>query len=161
MAHMLHLELTQEATPLERLAGDVRATAARLDLVGRVAEAPDPTDALLFLPSGLMVKVGRPFVSGEDPFVADFGMARAATVDFTFDSSGDFDLQVDELLELLVGLLAVVPGDAVLHYEFAEVWLVRRAGAFVLSDDDEIWPPERLARIDVPYDRSHLAFVTM
>jgi hypothetical protein len=126
-----------------------------------VAEAPDPADAHVFLPSGPMVTVDRPFVSGEDPFVADFGMARAATVDLTIDGAGDFDQQVDDLLRLLVGLLKVVAGDAVLHYDYAEVWLVRTGGRLVLSDDDDIWPPDRLARIDVPYERSHLAFVAM
>jgi hypothetical protein len=160
MALTLHLELTSEATSLDRVAGDVRATASRLDLRARVVEAPDPADALVFLPSGLLVRVDRPFVSGEDPFVADFGMARAATVHFTFDGRDDVDRQVVELLRMVLGLLAVIPGDAVLHYEHAEVWLVRRDGRVVLSDDDSTWPPDRLARVDVPYERSHLAFPT-
>lgn len=161
MAHMLHLELTEEATPLARLADEVRATATRSDLLARVAEAPDPADAQVFLSSGLMVEVDRPFVSGEDPFVADFGMARAATVDATFDTGRDFDVQVDELLQLLFGLLAVVAGTAVLHYEYAEVWLVRRDGRLVLSDDDHIWTPDRLARVEAPYERSPLTFASL
>ncbi|HEV7761256.1 MAG TPA: SitI3 family protein [Acidimicrobiales bacterium] len=160
MATMYHLELTDEATPLGRLAETVRATSTRLGLLARVAEAPEPAAADVILTSGLTVDVDRPFVTGEDPLVAAFGMARAATVDFTFDSREDPDRQFDELLRLVFGLLEAVPGDAVLHYEYAEVWLVRRGGLLVLNDDDVMWPPEELPRIDAPYQRSHLAFVT-
>ena len=161
MAQMLHLELTEEATPLTRLAEEVRAAATRTDLLARVAEADDPADAHVHLAGGVMVQVDRPFVSGEDPFVADFGMARAATVDATFDRDGDFDDQVDELLQLLFALLSAVGGDAVLHYDYAEVWLVRREGRVVLSDDDDIWTPDRLALVTVPHERSHLAFASL
>jgi hypothetical protein len=163
MAHMHHLELTEEATPLDRLAEDVRAIATRSDLLARVVEAPDPADALYILTSGLQVQVRRPSVAAEDTedtFVADFGMARAAAVDFTYDGREDPDRQLDELLQVVFGLLEVVTGDAVLHYEYADVWLVRRDSQLVLSDDDQMWPPEELAGIDVQYQRAHLAFVT-
>lgn len=161
MAHIHHLELTKEATPLDRLAEHVRATATRLNRLARVAEASDPADAVLILTSGLRVEVVRQSVSAEDPFMADFGMVRAATVDFTIDGRVDPDRQLDELLQMVFGLLEVVRGDAVLHYEYEEVWLVRRDGQLVLNDDDVMWPPEELARIDLPYQRSHLAFVTI
>jgi hypothetical protein len=160
MAHMHHLELTKEATPLDRLAEHVRATATRLDLLARVADAPAPADAVVTLTSGLLVEVVGQSVSGGDPFVADFGLVRAATVDFTIDGRSDPDRQFDELLQMVFGLFEVVRGDAVLHYEYEEVWLVRRDGQLVLNDDDVMWPPEELARIDVPYQRAHLAFVT-
>lgn len=163
MSTMLHLELTKEATPLDRLAEAVRATATQLNLLARVVEAPDPANAGFYLTSGLLVTVDPPFVSGEDPFVSDFGMARAATVDFYYDSQHEgFERQDDELLQMVFWLLeVVVPGDAVLHYEYYVVHLVRCGGQFVLSDADDVWPPERLSRVPVPYQRSHLAFVTM
>jgi hypothetical protein len=162
MATMLHLELTHEATPLDRLVETVRATATRLTVLARVVEAADPANTLVVLTSGLLVDVDPPFASGEDPFVADFGMTRAATVDFTYDSRHEgADRQQDELLRMVFGLLETVPGDAVLHYEYYVVYLARLGGRLVLSDADDLWSPEDLVHVPEPYQRSPLAFRTM
>jgi len=162
MATMLHLELAQKAGPLDRLVDVVRATATQFELLARVSESPDPRRVTFYLHSGLLVDVDPPFVSGVDPFIADFGMARAATVDFTFDSSHEgFEQQDDEMLRLTFGLLEAVASDAVLHYEYSEVYLARLGGRLLLSDDDVVWPPEELARVPVLYERAHLAFRTM
>jgi len=162
MATMLHLELTKEALPLTRLVDELRATATRLGLFAREIEFPDPAHNLIHLTSGLLVDAGPPVVSGEDPFVADFGMARAATVDFNYDSQHEgFERQHEELLRIVFGLLEVIPGDAVLHYEFFVVHLARLGGRLVLSDAEDLWPPEELVRVPAPYERAPLAFRTM
>jgi len=161
MAQMLHLELTKDATPLDRLAATVREGAAGLGILADVVEAPDPVDATLTLTSGLWVSVSVPFVSGPDPFVADFGMERAATVDFGIDGSRDPGPEFEQLLQLAFALLARVPGDAVLHYAYAEVWLARHAGQLTLNEDATIWPPDRLAQVPVPYTQAPLSFRTM
>jgi hypothetical protein len=162
MATMLHLELAQEAAPLARVVEAVRATATRLGLLARESESPDPLRVLFYLHSGLMVDVDPPFASGEDPFVADFGMVRAATVDYTFDSTHEgFERQDDELLRLTFALLAALPGDAVLHYEYSVVYLARLGGRLLLSDADDVWTPEDLVHVPEPYQRSRLAFRTM
>jgi len=161
MAQMLHLELGAEATPLDRLRGTVHQAAVRIDALAQVLGGATPADATYVLTSGLLVSVSSPSVSDEDPFLADFGLVRAATVDFFVDSAREIETQYDQVPALVFALLEAVPGDAVLHYGYTEVWLVRRGGRYVLSDDDAAWPPERLARVDVPYERSHLTFVTM
>jgi hypothetical protein len=161
MSQTLHLELTDDAGPLDRLAATLREVASRLGLLAAAVDTPDPADTTLTLTSGLWVSVAAPFVSGVDPFVADFGMRRAATTDLQIDPTRDLAAQYDELLQVAFGLLAAVPGDAVLHYEYAEVWLVRRSGHLVLNEHGGMWPPDRLARIPTPYESAPLAFATM
>lgn len=160
MSQMLHLELTEEVTPLDHLAEVLRDTATQLGLLAEVADGPTPADATLTLTSGLWVSIAPSFISGEDTFVADFGMARAATIDLQVDGTRDVEPQYEQMLQMVLGLLAALPGDAVLHYAYATVWLVRRDGQLILNEEDDVWPPERLASVDVPYERSHLAFVT-
>lgn len=58
----------------------------------------------------------------------------------------------------MLGLLDRVTGDAVLHYEYSEVWLLRRDGQLVLSDSDDVWHPEHLARVPHRYERARLVF---
>jgi len=165
---MLHLELTEDAMPLDGLAHTVRDTASRLgSLAGFWQGATaNPADETYVLTTGLLVSVSPAFVKGqdadEDPFLNDFGMARAATVDFTYDSRHEgFEQQLDQLLQMVFELLDLVPGDALLHYEYYVVHLARLEGQLILSDDDDMWPPEDLVRVPVPYQRSHLAFRTM
>jgi hypothetical protein len=161
MSQILHLELTEEAGNLDRVATTVREVASRMGLLAAAVETPRPADTTLTLTSGLWVSVVAPFVSGVDPFIADFGMRRAATADLQIDTQADLGPQYDELLQLVFGLLAAVPGDAVLHYAWAEVWLVRQSGHLILNENGGMWPPDRLARTPIPYNRALLAFVTM
>jgi hypothetical protein len=83
-------------------------------------------------------------------------------VDFTYDSTHEaFEQQDDQLVQIVFGLLETLTGDAVLHYEYFQIYLARFKGQLILSDDDDFWPPEELVRVPMPYQRSHLAFVTM
>lgn len=66
--------------------------------------------------------------------------------------------QQDEMVWLAGGLLARLPGDAVLHWDSELAWLVRKGGRLVVSERDDIWTPERLAMLPVPFERGALAF---
>ena len=158
MSQMLHLELSKEAPPLAQLATAAREAAAAAGVLDGVVGGPDPTATTLALTSGLTVELAPPFVSGADPFLADFGFERGASVDFQIDGSRDPGPEYDQLLQLTFALLARVPGDAVLHYGYAEVWLLRRGGQLVLNERPDIWPPDRLAGVPVPYQQAPLAF---
>ena len=159
MSQIYGLELTAAALPLDGLAHDVHTSATeRGVLAGVDPPGAAPRAAELTLHSGLRVWVAEPFSSGTDPFIADFGLERAAIVDLQIEGTMAVGPQLDEMLVLVFDLLARRPGDAVLHFEYARVWFLRRDGRLVLNDDASIWTPERLARVPPPYERASLRF---
>lgn len=62
------------------------------------------------------------------------------------------------MVRLTVGVLDRFPGDAVLHFQLEQLWLLRRSGTLTLSEDDFAWPPERLALVHQPYQRATHTF---
>ncbi|MBP0455937.1 hypothetical protein JFN87_00260 [Streptomyces bomunensis] len=49
------------------------------------------------------------------------------------------------------GMLEQVPGDAVLHYRFEDVWLLRRGDELSLNERDALWAtaaPEAMDKLD-------------
>jgi len=57
--------------------------------------------------------------------------------------AGEIDEQLDEMAALVATVLAASDGDALLHADFEDVWLLRRGGQLVLSDEDARWPARR------------------
>jgi len=156
MSSIFHLEFSASSSPIERLALNLRAVTTDAGLVADVG-ADDLVRAVLTLDSGLWVSVLQLDDTVTDPFGTELGVQSVASVDLQLNGTRDSIEQLDEMLTVVFGLLARVPGDAVLHYEYAEVWLVRRSGDLLLADDDEIWTPDRLARVPPPYQRAELA----
>ncbi|MCE6995564.1 hypothetical protein LZG04_12245 [Saccharothrix sp. S26] len=70
----------------------------------------------------------------------------------------DIGRQQGDVVRLAAGLLGRVPGDAVLHQDFETIWLARRDGELLLNERDDLWPPDRLAVLAVPYRRETTAF---
>jgi hypothetical protein len=57
---------------------------------------------------------------------------------------------------LALTALALDVGDAVLRDPAGSLWLVRRDGELLLSDDDDHWPVESLDRVPAAYARRPL-----
>lgn len=91
-----------------------------------------------------------------DPVETEFGFAPTIEVYFGLSKSGDFEAQETDVLKLTLGVLARIPGDALLHHEHDDVWLLRRGGR--LTVDDSLWKPTQLALLSQPYERAQLAF---
>jgi hypothetical protein len=91
-----------------------------------------------------------------DPVEAEFGFAPTIQVYFGLSKAGDFEAQETDVLRLVLGVLARIPGDALLHFEHDEVWLLRRGGR--LTVNDSLWKPNQLALLTQPYERAQLAF---
>jgi len=161
MSSVFQLELTASSSPLERLALNVRAVTADEGLIASTG-SDDLLTGVLTLTSGLWVSVSR--LGDADPEVPTFGkelgVDSVAAVDLQLNGGRDAIAQLDEMLTVVFRLLERVPGDAVLHYEDSEVWLVRRDGELIVNDDDEIWVPDRLARVPPPYRRAPLVAPT-
>jgi hypothetical protein len=91
-----------------------------------------------------------------DPVEDQFGFAPTIEVYFGLSKSGDFEAQETDVLRLVVAVLARIPGDALLHFEHDEVWLLRRDGRLTINDT--LWKPRQLALLTQAYERAPLAF---
>ncbi|MFI0155155.1 SitI3 family protein [Streptomyces lydicus] len=110
--------------------------------------------------SGMWISVGedRPMPWGH-PVTEDLGFTPTASVRFRLDGRrGETSEQQDDMIRLTSGLLGRVAGDAVLHFQFEDIWLLRRGAGLSLSERDDLWPPERLALVPHPYSRATHAF---
>ncbi|MFB7126463.1 SitI3 family protein [Kitasatospora sp. NPDC056273] len=89
------------------------------------------------------------------------GRVFTPTVSVAFRLGKDTDPsgQQDDMTRLADALLARVPGDAVLHLDYEDVWMVRQDGQLTLSERSDVWPPNRLAAISEPYRRQTHEFV--
>ncbi|TVT53283.1 hypothetical protein FNH05_12020 [Amycolatopsis rhizosphaerae] len=91
-----------------------------------------------------------------DPVEQEFGFAPTVEVYFGLSKSGDFEAQETDVLRLVLAVLARIPGDALLHFEHDEVWLLRRGGR--LTVNGALWKPQQLALLSPPYETAPLAF---
>jgi hypothetical protein len=91
-----------------------------------------------------------------DPVENEFGFAPTVEVVFGLSKAGDFDSQETDVLRLVLGVLNRIPGDALLHYQYSEVWLHRSGGRLTVNDG--LWKPQRLTLLPQPYESRTMAF---
>lgn len=92
-----------------------------------------------------------------DPVENRFGFAPMVEVHFGLAKFGDLEAQETDILRLALGVLARVPGDALLHCGHDEVWLLRRGGR--LTVNETLWRPRQLALLrSQPYEPGSPAF---
>ena len=68
-------------------------------------------------------------------------------VGFRLDKFADLGHQQDEMVGLVVDVLAADAGDAVLHFQLETIWLLRRGSELLVHADDDLWPAHRLALV--------------
>lgn len=93
-----------------------------------------------------------------DTITTSLGFTRTVTVIFRLRKV-NVAAQEDEMVRLTDGLLNGVPGDAVLHWQFETIWLLRRGNDLSVSEQADLWPPNRLATLTQPYSRTALSFL--
>lgn len=91
-----------------------------------------------------------------EPVEQEFGFVPTVRGAFGLAKFGDFEAQETDVLRLTLGVLARIPGDALLHYEHDEVWLLRRGRT--LTVNDSLWRPQQLGLLSGPYERGSLGF---
>lgn len=89
--------------------------------------------------------------------ITDLGFTPTVSVGFRLDKTDPVTAQ-DEMIRLTSGLLDRIPGEAVLHFQYEVIWLVRRGGELSLNERDDLWPANRLASVSQPYQRKTHAF---
>ncbi|MFI6490642.1 SitI3 family protein [Streptomyces sp. NPDC050564] len=87
------------------------------------------------------------------PVINDLRFIPTVAVVFRMAKGVEVSDQQDDMLRLVVPLLERIDGDAVLHFQFEEIWLLRKNGELSLNEDDDLWRPQRLALMAQPYRR--------
>jgi hypothetical protein len=118
------------------------------DLHGAAAPVP-PAE-----PTGLWWRAGSTDTRAVDLVHVRFGFVPATWLHFRL-GPGDVGPQLDEMATIVAAALAAAEGDALLHADFEEVWLLRRGGELVVSDDEGRWPAGRLEGFP-PFTRGRL-----
>jgi hypothetical protein len=108
--------------------------------------------------SDLWVRVLDASPDPQDPVAEDLGFIPTVRVAFRLGKSTNMSAQQDDMIRLVFRLLDRVPGDAVLHFQYEYIWLLRRAGELSLNERSDLWQPQRLAAAHQPYRRATYAF---
>lgn len=143
--------------PAGAVARDVLSTVEEAGLVKPGHTADELTGTGIELLSGTTVQVGRANPTPIDPVVTDLGVRPTVWVEFRLEKS-DVERQDDEMVRVVAALLHKVPGDAVLTFGGGVILFVRRDGALTVTDNDEFWPPARLALLGHHHTRGQLKF---
>src|SRR3569833_469887 len=128
--------------------------AALVDAVPGVVIEHDATGASLR--GGGWFSVDAAEYDPPDPVENQFGFAPTVEVVFGLSKTGDFDSQETDVLRLVRGVLDRIPGDALFHSQYSEVWLHRLGGR--LTVNDTLWGPQRLALLPQLHERRPMAF---
>jgi len=137
------------------------AVATRLEEIGREAGIFDASvTGKRLLEEGAVTRLGmwiRVVASRPpqpwDPIVTDLGFTPTVGMVFRMAKGVEVSDQQDDMIRLVAPLLQRMDGDAVLHFQFEEVWLLRKNGELSLNEDDDLWRPQRLALMTQPYRR--------
>ena len=97
---------------------------------------------LLEPPKTVWWRAGVTDTRAVDLVQARYGFVATSWVHFRI-GPGDVDRQLDDVASVVAAVLAASEGDALLHADFEEVWLLRRGGELVLSDAYGRWPSRR------------------
>lgn len=92
-----------------------------------------------------------------NPVTTDLGFTPNVSVVFRLDKE-DINAQQDDMVRAVSSLLGRILGDAVLHSNYEDIWLVRRSGELMLSEQADLWPSPRLAAVVQPYRRETHVF---
>lgn len=93
-----------------------------------------------------------------NPVITDLGFTPTVLAVFRLGKENGATPQQDDMIRMVSGLLDRVPGDAVLHLDYEHIWLLRRGGDLSLSEQDDIWPPQRLTALSQRYRRATHTF---
>ncbi|MFB7911219.1 SitI3 family protein [Kitasatospora sp. NPDC056076] len=149
------------ATPLS--AGEVATNLAAVVQGLRLSDASADADTLLgdgarTLNGTRIQVIPKSPAPWGDPLIGGRVFSPTVAVIFRLDKMANIAGQQDVVVRLAVELLLRIPDDAVLHYDFEEIWLTRRDGGLSINERSDLWPQHRLAIISLPYRRQTQEF---
>ncbi|MCH8296167.1 hypothetical protein IH992_34240 [Candidatus Poribacteria bacterium] len=87
---------------------------------------------------------------------ADLGIETSMLILFHLDPFEDREIQKHILLQVTIELLREVKGDTVLLFNGEVVWLLRKAGELILNSSKDLWRPDFLFLVTLPYKMKDL-----
>jgi hypothetical protein len=106
--------------------------------------------------SGLIISAYR-FKASDPCFIAeDLGIEVSMSIGFRLSKFKDLEVQKHALLKATIELLRLVSGDAVLLFNGEVIWLLRKSGDLILNSHKDLWRPELLALVTLPYKMKDL-----
>ena len=106
--------------------------------------------------SGLIISAYR-FKANEPRFIAeDLGIEVSMSIGFRLDIFKDREIQKKRLLQATIELLRQVEGDAALLFNGEVIWLLRKAGELIRNSNTDLWRPEFLDLVTLPYQMKDL-----
>ncbi|MEU6222632.1 SitI3 family protein [Streptomyces sp. NPDC047042] len=87
------------------------------------------------------------------PVVADLHFTPTVSAAFRMAKGVEVGVQQDDMLRLVLPLLEQIDGEAVLHFQYESIWLLRKNGELILSENDDLWRPHRISFVLQPYKR--------
>jgi hypothetical protein len=130
------------------------ASAARL--VGRSSDSFEGNGSTL--ESGVLVQVGPKTPSPFNPVQDNFGFTPNVLITFRLSNVEDSARQQDDMVRIVAGAFDRIDGDAILHFQYDLVWLLRRHGQITICDRDTIWTQRRIEILGRPHERGNPAF---
>ncbi|TVT56695.1 hypothetical protein FNH05_08045 [Amycolatopsis rhizosphaerae] len=103
---------------------------------------------------GTWIRVYEPRIRPWNPVAADFGFTPTVSIVFRLNKEDRMSEQEDDMIRLVSRLLDRVPGDLLLHWDYEHIWLLRRNNDLSVSEDPDLWPPQRLTLLAQPYHRA-------
>lgn len=92
------------------------------------------------------------------PVEDNFGFLPTVNISFRLNSEYDSRRQQDEIMGVTNAILAANADDAVFHSQYDTVWFVRTDHKLKLNSETDVWRPELLTRLQVPYEWAVLEF---
>ena len=106
--------------------------------------------------SGLTTYAYR-FKDNDPSYIAaDLGIAASMLILFRLDKFKDLEAQKNMLLQATIELLRQVSGDVVLLFNGEVIWLLRKAGDLILNSGMDLWRPDYLVLVTLPYKMKDL-----
>ena len=147
------------STPVAQVARELNDAAQAVGLFDASVTPGRVFDEGVVTGRGTWIRVSevrpQPWIS---VITTDLGFTPTVSVTFRLDKFRESSDQQDDMIRLVAGLLDRVPGDAVLHFEYEVIWLLRRSGDLSLNERDDLWPPQRLTGLSQPYRRATHTF---
>ena len=102
-------------------------------------------------PSGLTTYAYRFFDNYPSYIATDLGIEASMLIVFRLDKFQDWETQKKTLLRATLKLLRQVKGDAALLFNGEVVWLLHKEGELILNSGSDLWRPDDLVLVTLPY----------
>jgi hypothetical protein len=145
-------------SPASQVARELRDAAWAIGLFDASVTPEQVLDEGAATGLGTRIVVYEPRPRPWNAVITDLGFTPVVSVGFVLYTESKISDQQDDMIRLISSLLDRVSGDAVLHKDFEQIWLLRRGTDLSVSEQADLWPAHRLAALSQHYRRATHTF---